>query len=166
MVRRSVLRLQILASLLQEIVDKTVPSGWNLYYYIGDVLQNAQLINVARIEEKLTDANAASRGYVVDSYHNGAEWYRIYSDGWIEQGGTAYLTTDKETVTFNFLAPFSATPTVFTGIISNPTGAAYTGNKAPTTSSVDVFAGYWNNNGQIVLASARPSKIAIYACGY
>lgn len=148
------------------IVDKTVPSGWNLYYYIGDVLQNAQLINVARIEEKLTDANAASRGYVVDSYHNGAEWYRIYSDGWIEQGGTAYLTTDKETVTFNFLAPFSATPTVFTGIISNPTGAAYTGNKAPTTSSVDVFAGYWNNNGQIVLASARPSKIAIYACGY
>ena len=36
------------------IVDKTVPAGWNLYYYIGDTLQNAQLINVARIEEKLT----------------------------------------------------------------------------------------------------------------
>lgn len=68
------------------VVDKTVPSGWNLYYYVGDILQNAQLINVARIEEKLTDANAASRGYVVESYHNGTEWYRIYSDGWIEQG--------------------------------------------------------------------------------
>lgn len=38
------------------IVDKTVPEGWNLYYYIGDTLQNAQLINVARIEEKLTKA--------------------------------------------------------------------------------------------------------------
>ena len=37
------------------IVDKTVPSGWNLYYYIGDTLQNAQLINVARIEEKLVN---------------------------------------------------------------------------------------------------------------
>ena len=35
------------------IVDKTIPSGWNLYYYIGDTLQNARLINVARIEEKL-----------------------------------------------------------------------------------------------------------------
>lgn len=58
----------------------------NLYYYVGDVLQNAQLINVARIEEKLTDINAASRGYVVESYHNGTAWYRIYSDGWCEQG--------------------------------------------------------------------------------
>lgn len=58
----------------------------NLYYYVGDTLQNAQLINVARIEEKLTDVNAASRGYVVDSYYNNSVWYRIYSDGWCEQG--------------------------------------------------------------------------------
>lgn len=66
--------------------DNAQNTGWNLYYYIGDTLQNAQLINVARIEEKLTDVNAASRGYVVESYHNGTEWYRIYSDGWCEQG--------------------------------------------------------------------------------
>ena len=33
--------------------DYTEVSG--LYYYIGDTLQNAQLINVARIEEKLVD---------------------------------------------------------------------------------------------------------------
>lgn len=78
------------------IVDKTVPEGWNLYYYIGDTLQNAQLINVARIEEKLTDVNAASRGYVVESYHNGSEWYRIYSDGWCEQG--FYDTTHADHV--------------------------------------------------------------------
>lgn len=58
----------------------------NLYYYVGDVLQNAQLINVARIEENLTNVNAASRGYVVDSYYNNSVWYRIYSDGWCEQG--------------------------------------------------------------------------------
>ena len=35
------------------VVDKTVPSGYNLYYYVGDTLQNASLINVARIEETL-----------------------------------------------------------------------------------------------------------------
>nr|DAK54653.1 MAG TPA: hypothetical protein [Caudoviricetes sp.] len=58
----------------------------NLYYYVGDTVQNAQLINVARIEEKLTNVNAASRGYVVDSYYNNSVWYRIYSDGWCEQG--------------------------------------------------------------------------------
>lgn len=58
----------------------------NLYYYVGDVLQNAQLINVARIEEKLTGMKAPSRDYVVDSYYNNSVWYRIYSDGWCEQG--------------------------------------------------------------------------------
>ena len=86
------------------IVDKTVPSGYNLYYYVGDTLQNASLINIARIEEKLTDVNAASRGYLVESYQNGTEWYRIYSDGWIEQGG---LGTTGGNVVHTFLKPFS-----------------------------------------------------------
>ena len=79
----------------------------SLYYYVGDTLQNAQLINVARIEEKLTDMNAASRGYVVDSYHNGTEWYRIYSDGWIEQSGM--VTSNSGTITYNFITPFKDT---------------------------------------------------------
>lgn len=78
-----------------------------LYYYVGDTLQNADLINVARIEEKLTDVNAASRGYVVDSYHNGTEWYRIYSDGWIEQGGS--VTSNSGLITYNFITPFKDT---------------------------------------------------------
>lgn len=86
--------------------DFTEVSG--LYYYIGDTLQNAQLINVARIEEKLTDVNAASRGYVVESYHNGTEWYRIYSDGWIEQGGRFYNNADVAN-TISFLKPFKNT---------------------------------------------------------
>lgn len=34
--------------------NSTVPSGWNLYYYIGNVLQNPDLVNIARIEEELT----------------------------------------------------------------------------------------------------------------
>ena len=76
----------------------------SLYYYIGDTLQNAQLINVARIEEKLTDMNATSRGYLVDSYHNGTEWYRIYSDGWCEQGGV--ISAAQNGTTINFLKPF------------------------------------------------------------
>ena len=70
----------------------------NLYYYIGDTLQNATLINVARIEEKLTDLSSASRGYLVESYHKGTEWYRIYSDGWIEQGGVVLITQNNQTI--------------------------------------------------------------------
>ena len=92
------------------VVDKTVPSGYNLYYYVGDTLQNASLINVARIEEKLTDVNAASRGYLVESYRNGTEWYRVYSDGWIEQGGA--VTGANAIVTITFPHVFTVVPTV------------------------------------------------------
>ena len=141
-------------------------TGYNLYYYIGDTLQNASLINVARIEEKLTSVNAASRGYVVESYRNGTDWYRIYSDGWIEQGGSIAFSSSTYIATFNFIKPFSTIPTVFTGIISNPTGGAYTGNKEPTTSSVTVFAGGWLDDGRIAAAPAYGSKVSVYACGY
>lgn len=82
-------------------------SDGNLYYYAGDTLQNAQLINVARIEEKLTDVNAISRGYVVDSYHNGTEWYRVFSDGWVEQGGVVKPAAVSTPYTANFIKPFS-----------------------------------------------------------
>ena len=77
-----------------------------LYYYVGDTLQNAQLVNVARIEEKLTDMNATSRGYVVESYHNGAEWYRIYSDGWCEQG---FYDTNNADHVVTLLTPMADT---------------------------------------------------------
>lgn len=29
-----------------------------------------------------------SKGILVESYHNGSSWYRVYSDGWCEQGGS------------------------------------------------------------------------------
>lgn len=81
------------------IVDKTVPSGWNLYYYVGDTVQDASLINAGAVLGQLANVNAASRGYVVESYHNGTEWYRIYSDGWCEQGGLGQSGSGEKTIT-------------------------------------------------------------------
>ena len=37
------------------VVDKTVPSGWNLYYYIGDTVQDASLINACAVLGQLSD---------------------------------------------------------------------------------------------------------------
>ena len=69
----------------------------NLYYYVGDTLQNVDIMNVARIEETLTDINSPSRGYLVESYQSDttsrASWYRMWSDGWCEQGGLIPDTT-------------------------------------------------------------------------
>jgi len=35
----------------------------------------------------------SSRGYVVESYHNGNAWCRVYSDGFIEQSDAQYIET-------------------------------------------------------------------------
>ena len=35
--------------------------------------------------------------HVVETYSNGTDWYRVYSDGWCEQGG--YLSGNSVTVT-------------------------------------------------------------------
>ena len=79
-----------------------------LYYYVGDTVQDASLINAGAVLGQLANVNAASRGYVVDSYHNGTEWYRIYSDGWIEQGGIVSMPKIGW-YPVTFLKPFSDT---------------------------------------------------------
>lgn len=138
----------------------------NLYYYVGDTLQNAQLINVARIEEKLTDVNAASRGYVVDSYHNGTDWYRIHSDGWIEQGGVVTVNNSTSTTgscsnprLFNFLKPFSNTDYTLITAIGN----------TPSTSSIlirDIGHSEIYTYGFVSCVDNNILARYFYACGY
>ena len=91
------------------VVDKTVPSGWDLYYYVGDTVQDASLINAGAVLGQLSNVNAASRGYVVDSYHNGTEWYRIYSDGWCEQGGVVSSPATDSSNSVSLLRGFTDT---------------------------------------------------------
>lgn len=37
--------------------------------------------------------------YIISSYHSGTDWYRVYSDGWCEQGGKVNLTYKQEAYT-------------------------------------------------------------------
>jgi hypothetical protein len=49
-------------------------------------------------------ASATKPAVVVTSYKSGASWYRVWSDGWIEQGGQISTTTKMEqinTITFH-----------------------------------------------------------------
>ena len=48
--------------------------------------------DIDRIDEDLalkanTDLSNCTRPYVTESYKNGTSWYRVWSDGWCEQGG-------------------------------------------------------------------------------
>jgi len=71
----------------------------SLYYYVGETVQNANLIDAGRMQEQITNINAPSRGYLVQSYVNGTSGYRVYSDGWCEQWGKSNSTSGQETIT-------------------------------------------------------------------
>lgn len=71
----------------------------SLYYYVGETVQNANLIDAGRMQEQITNINAPSRGYLVESYVNNKSWYRIYSDGWCEQGGQITVTEAATNIT-------------------------------------------------------------------
>lgn len=43
--------------------------------------------NVNVVQNEVDDNSL--HAYIISSYHNGADWYRVYSDGWCEQGGTS-----------------------------------------------------------------------------
>lgn len=56
--------------------------------------------------------NHGAGATVVKTYRNGTEWYRIWSDGWLEQGGVAQTvsgTSGSEPTTVTFLKAFSST---------------------------------------------------------
>lgn len=81
------------------VVKETDSNDLFLYYYVGETVQNANLIDAGRMQEQITNINAPSRGYLVQSYVNGTSGYRVYSDGWCEQWGKSNSTSGQETIT-------------------------------------------------------------------
>lgn len=134
-----------------------VPDGWSLYYYVGETVQNANLIDAGRMQEQITNINAPSRGYLVQSYVNGTSGYRVYSDGWCEQWGRITVGQDAS-VSVTFLKPFMnasyyANWISCNGEIQNGEGTRACDNL--TTTSMRIY------NGQDCAMLAN-----WYACGY
>lgn len=53
-------------------------------------------------------ASVNAPAYIVENYKDGTEWYRVWSDGWIEQGGMVPASSNNMTVT-TFKKEFSDT---------------------------------------------------------
>lgn len=92
---------------------------------------------------------------VVETYANGTSWYRVYSDGWVEQGGQlSSLGTTAVTVTL--LKPFADTNYTITscGYVNSTTGQYGYLRDAPTTTTIK-FKG-----------TGTVDKFYWMACGY
>lgn len=77
---------------------------------------NVGSTDVANLAQGLTQAetrisaleNHGAGATVVESYRNGTKWYRVWSDGWVEQSGSATFE-GKSGTTITFFQPFRDT---------------------------------------------------------
>ena len=107
-----------------------------LYFYVGEYSQTATEqtagLNSSLFNDKVDlDGNNATFPHVIESYENGSSWYRVYSDGWCEQGGITGTesTTRGQTINISFMMQFNDT---------NYTIIATDGNTSKTTYSSSV----------------------------
>ncbi len=105
------------------------------------------------IVQNTVDDNSL-HAYVISSYHSGTDWYRVYSDGWCEQGGVV----SSSSVTL--LKPYKDTNySIFLGYVGGTDGCWYSTNK--TTSSFDQYIKFYGINP---MADSAPNYWR--ACGY
>lgn len=86
---------------------------------------NVDLDNLSAAGE--AKIQSVSPRYLTDSYYNATtgDWYRVYSDGWVEQGGN--VTIDgRGSATVTLLKPFSDSNYTLACAIAQPDGGEYT----------------------------------------
>lgn len=92
------------------------------------------------------DTNNLSVHVVVDSYHDAeGNWYRKYSDGWVEQGGINIPSGDDYNVAVSFLKAYKDTN--YTLLVSAPIldGAASPSSAITAASTVMMMVGGGTN---------------------
>lgn len=139
------------SGLVADLSTVTVPSNYSLYYYVGETVQNANLIDAGRIGEQLADKvdknelTPLKKAYITETYVNGTSWYRVWSDGWCEQGGLVSVNRNSQTTVQLLKAYPTTTYHILTNIRDNtPSGAQCNKGCVSTTSSILVAYSYVN----------------------
>lgn len=104
----------------------------------------------------ISTASSAKPAVIVENYKNGTDWYRIYSDGWCEQGG--YTTQHNDNVSITLISEMLNTNYCVQITKSQSAGAGNYGvaviNKSTTSINVavstegNVTGFYWEVKGQ------------------
>lgn len=96
-------------------------------------------------------ASATKPAVIVDSYRSDTEWYRVWSDGWVEQGGVA-VTSSGSGKTVTLLKPFADTNYTIVGQAVDSGSHFRNGNttdvmdKTATSFRIGIYNGGSNNN--------------------
>ena len=125
-------------------------SNGSLYFFVASVAQNAPLANLGRIEEQF-----AQRKVVVETYKNGFSWYRVWSDGWIEQGG--HLAVNVAATNVQLLKQYKDATYTTVGCQANTDNAGFHTINVAALSATHI---------QIRQTAVGTPLVNWYACGY
>ena len=105
------------------------------------------------------DAVTKNTPHIIDTYVNDTSWYRIWSDGWIEQGGLVVINKTNSSFTGSVTLIKNFTNTNYTITHSTEgTGLFVVNLNDLTTSGFTVYqTGYSSNTAE---------NVRWYACGY
>ena len=125
-------------------------SNGSLYFFVASVAQNTPLANLGRIEEQF-----AQRKVVVETYKNGFSWYRVWSDGWIEQGG--HLAVNVAATNVQLLKQYKDATYTTVGCQANTNDAGFHTINVAALSTTHI---------QIRQTAVGTPLVNWYACGY
>lgn len=91
-------------------------------------------IQIANVSD-LSNNNPTS--YITETYTNGSNWYRVYNDGWIEQGGNVQVNYGY-TITVNLNKTMKTT--TYTILLGNNGGTESSCNVPANTASTTKFS--------------------------
>lgn len=103
------------------------------------------------------------KAYVTETWRSGAQWYRRWSDGWLEQGGRLKLEvwSGGPNPDRTFSLPTAFSNATYTTVVTGEGGSGWAALKvvSQTTSSVTV-------TGTGALKDDRVSYVHFYCSGY
>ena len=121
-----------------------------------------ELLNkLDEINTRLTNLENSRR--IIETWSEGTEWYRVWSDGWIEQGGTTGLITSSDgytATTIQFKKSFINTNYTFTSCANKYSSQNGLGTAYPP------FIFTKNNDSVIIGKYSWTDGLDWYACGY
>ena len=121
-----------------------------------------ELLNkLDEINTRLTNLENSRR--IIETWSEGTEWYRVWLDGWIEQGGTTGLITSSDgytATTIQFKKSFINTNYTFTSCANKYSSQNGLGTAYPP------FIFTKNNDSVIIGKYSWTDGLDWYACGY
>ena len=131
------------------------------FYCDGNTFSKRQVDNTS--DDAFSEWVQQNKAVLLDSYKSSNSWYRTYSDGWIEQGGQATITSTG-TITFP-IAFGTKCITCISHPYNQPTNATSDNNyisKALSITKTNFVIKYWDSDS----TAGRTGICSWYACGY